>query len=149
MKNRPILQFLSKNKFFCSVLFLQNLTVLNLSAQIQLSPSDLCVCIETMDNLTCLNLSNTQTNYQVAHMISLTCTKLRFLNLKCCVKLFEDCIERLCINLCETIEQLNIDQIPVSEEIVEFILKKCKKLRFFNTSQLSKVILALFTKRYA
>jgi len=124
----------------------KNITQLNLSEQAQLKPLDLCEIVEKMDKLISLNLANTQANYQVVQMVALTCGKLRFLNLKGCHQIFEDCIEKLASDLSTTLEHLNIESTIISEMATENILLRCKRMRYLNTPNLLPVILQLFHK---
>lgn len=126
-------QYLGNNCF--------NLTELNLFAQGNLTPKNLCDILYSMKNLKILNLAHTQANHQVTKQISITCLKLEDLNLESCVKLYDDCIDDIISQVWLTLMYLNIDYIPVSETLVCKILLKCKKIRCFKTQYLAKIIL--------
>lgn len=126
----------------------KNLTELNLFAQSNLTPKNLCDILYSMKDLKSLNLAHTQTNNQVTKQISMTCLKLEDLNLENCVKLYDDCLADVIREIWSTIKYLNIDYLTISEELIEKILIKCKKLRYFNTQYLPKIILKLAEENY-
>ncbi len=99
-----------------------------------------------MKCITNLNLAYTQANYQVVEMICLTSKKLRFLNLKECRQVYEECVEKLADNFNETIEILNVESTLLSEETTQKILLKCSKLRCFNTPKLMHSIVEIFQR---
>ena len=89
-----------------------------------------------MKHLRKVNLSHTKANDEVIKEMVNRCKKLEHILLENCLNVYEDCIEWISDGLWQTLITLDIDNINVSDEIIERVLKKSINLKNLSTSRL-------------
>jgi hypothetical protein len=117
-----------------------------LFAQSELTPKNLNDILHSMNNLKKLDLSHTKVNDAVINVISSNCQKLECVYLENCPNLYDDCIEQLASNLNSTLTHLNVDNVRLSKETIKFLMKKCRKLKFFVATRLVEILDELFNE---
>ena len=93
-----------------------------------------------MKRLKKINLSHTKTNDEVIKELINKCTILEHINLENCLNVYEDCIEWISNKFWQTLNTLNIENINVSDEIIENVLQKSINLKNLSTSRLVDAI---------
>ncbi|CAF0897664.1 unnamed protein product [Brachionus calyciflorus] len=146
------LSFIRKKNFFNAVIcnFIgnncYNVVELNLSSLNELPSRNICLLINSMKYLRKLDLSHTKITQPVTKILAKNCHKLEYLNLENCKFIFDDCIEDLMSIPNSKLHHLNVDNINLSDEIIEKALHTFKNLKFLYVSELVKRIQKFYIK---
>ena len=116
------------------------MTELNLSYQKDITPRSLSNILKNQKNLKRLNLTQTQVNDQVLHLIANSCQCLEELSLRDCKSIYDDCLLYLTNILSRKLTSLNVDNVFLTDDCVKQILIECTLLKFLYTDNLVRVI---------
>ncbi len=114
-----------------------------MSYQKDITAKSLSDILRTQKSLKRLNLTQTQVNDKVLHLIADNCKNLEELSLKDCKAVYDDCLLYLTNSLSKKLTSLNVDYVFLNDDCIKQILIQCIYLKFLYTENLVRVIHSL------